>query len=195
MKQDNPKIDWKAKFAKEQILTIPNLLSFFRIALIPFIIWLYCIEQPFWALALIVLSGITDVVDGFIARKFNMITDIGKALDPIADKLTQGVIMIALLANFPFMWIPLVIMIIKEGTAFTLRFIVFKRTEKVDSAEWHGKLTTVVLYLIMALHMVWFKIPPTVSTICILVASALMVLSFILYTMDTVRILKENKNK
>ena len=195
MKEQSPKIDWRSKFTKDQIFTIPNLLSFFRIVLIPFIIWLYCIEQPFWALALIIVSGITDVVDGFIARKFNMVTDFGKAIDPITDKLTQGIILIALLTRFPFMWVPLGIMVVKEATAFTLRFIIFKKTEKVDSAEWHGKLNTIVLYLVMTLHIVWYEIPATISTVCILISTAIMVLSFVLYTVETVMILKKNSQK
>ncbi len=193
MSDQNPKIDWKAKFAKDQILTIPNLLSFFRIFLIPFIVWMYFIEQPYWALALVVLSGVTDVVDGYVARTFNMVTDIGKALDPIADKVTQGVIMIALIVHFPLMWIPVAIMLVKEALAFTLRFIAFKKTQEVHSAEWHGKLTTVVLYLIIVLHIVWPGIVefPIVSTICISVASTLMVMSCILYTLDTVKLMQK----
>ncbi len=193
MKDQEPKIDWRAKFAKDQIFTIPNLLSFFRIALIFFIVWLYFTNHPYWALAFVVLSAITDVVDGFIARKFNMTTDFGKALDPIADKLTQGVIMIALIARFPLMWLPLVIMIVKEILAFALRFIAFKKTQEVHSAEWHGKLTTVVLYLVMALHMVWAEIPALVSTVCILAATALMILSCILYTIDTLLLMKKGR--
>ena len=139
--------------------------------------------------------GITDVIDGFIARKFNMITDFGKFVDPVADKLTQGIVMICLALRFPWMWLPIGIMIVKEATAFILRFIAFKKTEEVKSAEWHGKLTTVVLYLIMALHIVWYNIPRTVSTICIFVATALMILSFVLYTVDTALILKKNSQK
>ncbi len=191
MKEQDPKIDWKAKFAKDQLFTIPNLLSYFRIVLIPFIVWMYLIEQPYWALALVVLSGITDIVDGYVARKFNMVTDFGKALDPLADKVTQGVIMIALIFNHPLMWMPVVIMIVKEALAFTLRFIAFKKTQEVHSAAWHGKLTTVVLYLTIVLHIVWVEITALVSHICIIVASALMVFSCILYTIETVKLMQK----
>lgn len=190
MKRSNNHVDWASKFTKDQILTIPNLLSFFRIALIPIIVWLYCMEHPYWALAVIVLSGITDVIDGYIARKYNMVTDFGKAIDPIADKLTQGVMLICLLARFPWMWLPLGIMIVKEGTSFTLRMLVFTRTENVSGAVWHGKLCTVLLYAIMALHTVWYTIPFTVSLISILLVSALMVYSFVRYTLELAPIIK-----
>ena len=127
MKEQTPKIDWRAKFAKDQIFTIPNILSFFRIALIPIIVWLYLTNHPVWALIVIILSGITDVIDGFIARKFNMITDFGKFVDPVADKLTQGIVMICLALRFPWMWLPIGIMLVKEATAFILRLIVFRK--------------------------------------------------------------------
>lgn len=196
MKEQPPKIDWRSKFTKEQLFTIPNILSYFRLALIPVIVCLYFTNHPIWALVVIILSGLTDVVDGFIARKFNMITDFGKFIDPVADKLTQGIVMICLALRFPWMWLPIGIMLVKEITAFVLRLIVFKKTEQVKSAEWHGKLTTVVLYLIMALHIVWTDIPTeTVSKICILIASALMLLSCVLYTVSNALILKKNAEK
>ena len=74
---------------KGKIITIPNLLSLFRILLIPIIVWLYCVEKKYELTILVLLiSGASDIIDGFIARRFNMISDIGKALDPIVDKLT-----------------------------------------------------------------------------------------------------------
>lgn len=192
MEQQKSKIEWRAKFTKQQIFTIPNILSFFRIALIPLIIWLYCAKQsPEWTLVVIVLSGVTDVVDGFIARRFHMVTDFGKAIDPIADKLTQIALLVCLLTRFPLMWLLLGLMFVKETVAFVLRLLVFKKTEEVHSAEWHGKLNTVVLYVIMSLHIIWYTIPPLVSTISILFSSAIMALSFILYTTTIALLLKK----
>ncbi|MBQ7323198.1 MAG: CDP-alcohol phosphatidyltransferase family protein [Clostridia bacterium] len=191
MNQQNPKIDWRAKLSKDQILTIPNLLSFFRIALIPIIAWLYCTEHPYWALSVVILSGLTDLADGYIARKYNMITDFGKMIDTIADKLTQGVVLICLLTHFPWMWLPLGIMILKESFSLSLRLIVFKKTELVTSAVWHGKLCTCLLYFIMALHIVWPTIPSLPSLISIFVVSAVMIYSFIRYTIDGINIIRQ----
>ena len=73
-----------------RILTIPNILSVMRIVMIPFIVLSYCDGKIYLSAILIVLSGITDVVDGFIARHFHMESAVGKALDPIADKLTMA---------------------------------------------------------------------------------------------------------
>ena len=72
------------------ILTIPNILSFSRICMIPWFMWVYLARGDSLSAALILLlSGVTDCLDGFIARRFNMISNLGKALDPLADKLTQ----------------------------------------------------------------------------------------------------------
>ena len=97
---------------KDKILTIPNILSFFRICLIPVIVWLYIGKEDYsLTLIILILSGFTDVVDGIIARKCNMISDFGKAFDPIADKLTQAAMLCCLVVRFQHMMIPLVMLV------------------------------------------------------------------------------------
>ena len=87
----------KIRFTKEDILTIPNLLSLIRLLLVPLIAWLnWGAKNYIMAGVVVVISALTDVADGFIARKFNMISDLGKILDPIADKLTQAMTMLCL---------------------------------------------------------------------------------------------------
>ena len=128
----------RSKLTKDQIITIPNILSFFRLALIPVIVWLYVLrDSRLWTTVVILISGLTDIIDGFIARKFNMTSDFGKAIDPLADKLTQLAVLCCLIIDFPLIGLPVTVMIIKEIGAFVLRLIVFKKTERVDSAAWH----------------------------------------------------------
>ena len=93
---------------KHKIITIPNILSFFRLLLIPVIVWLYIVKKdPIWTMAVLALSGITDIVDGIIARKCNMVSDFGKAFDPVADKLTQIAMLFCLVSRFRWMLLPL----------------------------------------------------------------------------------------
>ena len=100
---------------KENILTIPNLLSLIRILLIPLIIWLYCAQKAYMhTFIVIAISGFTDIIDGKIARKFDMVSDVGKVLDPIADKLTQAALVICLIARYPWMWALLALFAVKE---------------------------------------------------------------------------------
>lgn len=178
---------------KNKILTVPNVLSFFRLCLIPIIVWLYISKEDyFWTLMVLLLSGLTDVVDGIIARKCNMISDFGKAFDPIADKLTQAAMLCCLVVRFKYMLIPLGMLVIKEVVTGITALISIKKTEQVEGAVWHGKLTTVVLYLMMAVHLVWFNIPTTVSLIMVGVCIGIMIMSFIMYS---VRNIKAIKNK
>ena len=181
-----------------KIVTIPNLLSLFRLILIPFILWAYCYEGSYALTALlVVLSGITDVVDGFVARRFNMVSDFGKALDPIADKLTQIAMLFCLVTRFPLILLPLIIIIVKETSSFVLRAIVIYKTDAVEGAVWHGKVNTVILYAVMFLHIVWYDIPIQISAVCVAVACGMMVLSYILYSIDGIRqlVALRRKNK
>ena len=175
---------------RKQIFTIPNLLSFLRLCMIPLIIWLYCAQKNYVLTAVVlVLSGITDTIDGFIARRFNMVTDIGKALDPIADKLTQASVMFCLLTRFQMMLIPLLLLIFKELCNGIMSLVVIKKTGKVCGADWHGKVCTWLLYAMMFLHIVWFDIPREWSTVFISICVIMMTVSFGLYMIRNYKML------
>ena len=166
---------------RKQIFTIPNLLSFLRLCMIPLIIWLYCAQKNYVLTAVVlVLSGLTDTIDGFIARRFNMVTDLGKALDPIADKLTQASVMFCLLTRFRMMLVPLLLLIFKEVCNGIMSLFVIKKTGKVCGADWHGKVCTWLLYAMMFLHIVWFDIPRQWSPALISICVIMMTVSFAL---------------
>lgn len=165
-----------------KIITIPNVLSFFRLALIPVIIWMYIVKGEYLLTAgLIVLSGLTDVIDGFIARRFNMISALGKALDPVADKLTQCAMLVCLLFRFPLMLLPLGLLVIKELFNGITGLMIIKQSGKVYSALWHGKAATVLLYVLMLTHVLWTDIPQALSEMLILTTISMMIISFIMY--------------
>ena len=179
---------------KDKIITIPNMLSLFRLLLIPVIIWLYIVRQDFvWTTVVLTLSGITDIVDGIIARKCHMISDFGKAFDPVADKLTQIAMLLCLVSRFRWMLLPLCVMVLKEVTAAILGLLVIRRTGKVDGAVWHGKATTVLLYSMMIIHLIWYRIPGTVSGILIGAATAMTLLSAFLYSKENLGKLRSGR--
>ena len=181
----------QANDRSHRIATIPNLMSLFRLLLIPALIWLYCVKKNDAATtAVLVLSGLTDVADGFIARRFNMVSELGKALDPAADKLTQAAMLYCLLSRFCGFWLLLALLVVKESINAVTQLIVARKAGHVLGAEWHGKLSTVMLYAIMILHLVWGSIPGPVSDICIGACAAIMVLSLVLYSIRNVRILR-----
>lgn len=178
----------------DKIFTIPNLLSFFRICLIPLFVWLYCIRRNYPATALVLfLSGLTDMVDGYIARHFHMISNLGKALDPVADKLTQAAMLLCLFTHFPLMILPFILLAIKEIFAAVTGIMVIKRTGNVHGADWHGKASTCLLYIMMIVHVIWYDMPFAVSTTLILICVSMMSVSFLLYGIKNVRVLRSHR--
>ena len=180
--------------SQSRILTIPNLLSFFRLCLIPVFMWLYCVEKNYlWTGIILILSGLTDTVDGIIARKFNMISDLGKVLDPIADKLTQAAMLFCLLTRFPLMIAPLALMVVKEFFMGVTGLLVIRKTGEVFGADWHGKVNTWLLYAMMILHVFWYNIPDTVSRVLIGICVIMMLISLVLYGRHNLKALKETE--
>lgn len=167
---------------KVRIFTIPNIMSMFRICLIPLFIYFYLNSKDAEAFAVLVLSGFTDVCDGFIARRFNMISAVGKALDPISDKLTQVAMLYCLLKRFNAMRVPFLLMIVKEVFSGIVALVAIRRTGEVHGADWHGKATTVSLYTMMSLHILWPSMPPVLSNMLVGACVILMVLSLVLYS-------------
>ena len=181
---------------EDRIWTIPNILSIFRMVLIPVFVWTYCGLKNDLATALVLLlSGISDTADGIIARRFNMITTLGKAIDPVADKLTQIAMLLCLLTRFPSLIILLALLLIKEITGGVMSLLILKRRKLVLPADWHGKFTTFLLYATMLLHLLWGSIPESVSNASIAVCSAVTLMSFVLYFIRNFRALSRSVGK
>lgn len=170
------------RFSKNAILTIPNLISLFRILLIPLIIWLYCGKKQYTAtIAVIAISGASDIIDGKIARRFHMVSDVGKVLDPIADKLTQATLVICLTARYPWMWALLAIFAVKECLMLLWGYLTLKSTDTINSAKWYGKLSTVVLYAVMMILILFVDIPEAGAKALMLLCGGVMLLSLVMY--------------
>lgn len=174
-----------------KLLTIPNILSLIRILLIPLFCWLYLGENEYRIAAGVwVLSGITDAADGFIARHWNMISNFGKAFDPIADKLTQAAMLLCLLSRFPHMLWLFLLLAVKEITMGITSLIAIRKTGKVIGSSWHGKIMTALLYASMLLHLLWAEIPQSLSKGIILLCVCAMATSFVLYLIRNIKWLR-----
>lgn len=181
---------------KNKIITIPNMLSLFRLLLIPVIVWLYVFRRDYLCTTVVLtLSGITDIVDGIIARKFHMISDFGKAFDPVADKLTQIATLFCLVTRFRWMLLPLIILVVKEIFAAVTGLLVIRKTGNVLGALWHGKAVTVSLYSMMLIHLLWIQIPSAVSGILISVCTVMVLLSAVLYGIRNLNILLNREQR
>ena len=140
-------------------LTIPNLLSVIRILLIPVFVVLFVKGYPLWALLVLGISGLTDLFDGKIARKFNQISELGKLLDPIADKITQIAVVIVLFIKFSqadspalkaFSWV-FILFIAKELLMLGFGSFMLSIGLKPTAAEIYGKVSTFFFYGAMIL--------------------------------------------
>lgn len=186
----------KTKDTQNRIVTIPNLLSTFRLLLIPVMIWLYCVKENYeWTMYILMLSWITDIADGFIARQFHMVSNVGKVLDPIADKLTQAAMLFCLITRFRLMLVLLILFVLKEAFMGITGLLVIKKTGKVTGAKWHGKIVTGLLYVTMITHVIWYDISVQTSNILIIGCIFIMMVSLVLYGMDNIRILKAEYQK
>lgn len=138
--------DWK-----KEIFSIPNLLSMFRLILIPIYVIIYLNareDSHYWIAGMILaVSCMTDMIDGKIARHFNMITNVGKLLDPIADKATQCAVTVCLTLKYPAMVPVLVLFLAKEFFQLFAAIINYRRGKALNGALLSGKICTTVLFV------------------------------------------------
>ncbi|MCI1966895.1 MAG: CDP-alcohol phosphatidyltransferase family protein [Oscillospiraceae bacterium] len=127
---------------------IPNTLSILRILLIiPFVIY-YTNDQILKAAVVLVLSGLTDMLDGTIARKYHQITELGQMLDPLSDKMTQGAVAICLAVKQPILIPFLAVFVIKEALMVIAGiFLIGKKKKRPGGSMWFGKTATVLFYI------------------------------------------------
>lgn len=166
---------------------IPNILTTVRLILIP--IFAYCMlgtNNFYLAAGIFVLSGLTDVVDGYIARHFNMITNFGKVYDPFVDKLMQitAVVCLVIVEIIP-VWL-LTIVIVKEVSMIITGGILYLK-KIVVSSNWYGKVATIVFYAAVLIMIIWKNIPKFAETTVFVAMIAVMVFAGAFYIVDTIR--------
>ena len=168
---------WKA-----EIITVPNLLSLCRIALIPVYlsVYLHAREQRQYLLAgtILAVSCATDLADGIIARKFHMITDLGKILDPLADKLTQFALILSLSARYRGLYPVLCLFLAKELFQCGALLFFAQKGKALPGALFAGKLCTTVLFVSLILLVIFPQIHPRECWFLTLTNTAFLLYSF-----------------
>ena len=181
-------------FRKEQVFTIPNLLSLLRLLMIPVIIWLYCEKEDAIAAAvMIMVSGLTDVADGMIARRFHLVSDLGKLLDPVADKLTLAALIFCLISRYEWMLWVLLLYAAKEIITGISGLLVIQKKDVVNSSQWFGKLSTLVLYAVLFLLFLFPDISMVWAMAMMLLCAAVQVLSMVKYLLFHWKLLRNKK--
>ncbi len=192
--------------------TIPNLLSVIRILLIPVFGYLFYNDMKVEAVVVLALSGLSDMLDGKIARRFNQISALGKVLDPVADKLTQITIAVMLFIDFKnaddklinaFGWVFLVFLI-KEAVMIIGGLVMLLMNIRPGAAEIWGKLATLVFYVGMVIiiavgpeigalnSIIGFELPAAVTGVIVVISAIMTIVAFLSYMPETFRQFKEH---
>lgn len=138
---------------KKYFKYVPNILTIIRFCFVPIIITLLANGNYIGAIVTFSLSGLTDILDGTIARKYNFITDFGKLMDPLADKITQlSMLCMLTIKNIIPLWI-IVVVAIKEFLMVCGASFLYGK-EMVVSSRWYGKLATVLFYIAIVISLV-----------------------------------------
>ena len=174
---------------KEQICTVPNLMSLFRILLVPFLLYFYLHRHYRLTAALVLVSGVTDILDGAVARHFHMVSDFGKMLDPIGDKLTHAALLVCLLTRYRFIWGVLLLLAVKETVMLVLGSLAVRRSDTVQSARWYGKLCTAVLESILFLLILFPDTPEELVRLGMGVCCGIMLFSLLMYVVFWLRLI------
>lgn len=172
--------DWK-----RELFSIPNLLSFFRLVLIPVYAYIYLnatqTYQYFIAGSIMAVSCLTDMIDGKIARHFNMITTLGKILDPVADKVTQFTLTLCLSLKYPVLLPVLSLFVVKEGFQLIAGLFFWRKGRMLPGALMAGKVCTTVLFISLIALVLFPNMNPAAVSIIALVDSVFLFISFINY--------------
>ncbi|MBQ9673054.1 MAG: CDP-alcohol phosphatidyltransferase family protein [Ruminococcus sp.] len=199
MKEERKRID---KIVKERVdttdlITVPNILSFMRILLIiPFAI-LFLNDNYIWSTIMIVISGLSDCVDGLIARSLHQVSEFGKILDPIADKLTLLSVGICICIKIPEVITVMVILIIKDLLMLAGATSLLKRGIRPPQARWYGKLGTILFYISVGIT-VFMKIIdyniPYLSVTLLSITAAAMIFALFKYFVVFLDLLQNSNN-
>lgn len=195
------------KISFSDIKKIPNILTVLRILLIPLFVYVFLWENShanipdaegsgyMIAAGIIIISGITDAADGFIARKFDMITDLGKIIDPFADKLTQAAVVVCLIFRYNEIWQAVtalfVLIFIKEITMLAMGIVFLKKGQDLGGARWFGKLATIVFYVLVIVLIGAPSLSTAAALVMVSVMAFFVALSFVLYIREYYRLWKK----
>ena len=172
--------DWK-----REVFTIPNMLSLFRLLLIPVysVIYLNARDSKdfFLAASILAISCLTDLIDGKIARHFDMISNVGKILDPLADKLTQLSLTVCLSVRYPVLRGVLILFVIKELFQVTAFYVMFRRGKVLPGALLAGKICTTVLFVSFIILILMPSLPLNIATAIAIIDAAFLANAFINY--------------
>ena len=170
---------------KKDLFTIPNLLSLFRLVLIPVYVTIYLnateSKDYYIAAGILAVSCLTDLIDGKIARRFNMISNTGRILDPLADKCTQFSLIVCLCFKYPLLWILAAFFFVKEIFQLAAGYLLLRKGKILSGALMAGKISTTVLFISLTLMILVPEMDETAAYIIAAINGVFLLISFISY--------------
>ena len=177
----------RVKNWKKEVFTIPNVLSMIRLALIPLYIYIYLNAKTdahyYISAGILAVSCLTDLIDGQIARRYNMISALGKMLDPFADKATQFtlIICLAIRRNLLLLWLLIGLFVAKEGFQLIAGTMILRKGKILAGAVLPGKICTAVLFISLVVMIMLPRLSDNIINIMIIIDSVFMLISFAAY--------------
>ena len=183
----------------KEIFSIPNILSYIRIVLIPVFCYIYITAEDntdyVKAFLIIAVSSITDFLDGKIARKFDMVTELGKIIDPVSDKLNHAAFALCLAFKYTLMRVLIVLMLVKEGYMAYMGIRDLKKGKMMNGAMWYGKVCTAGMFIGFLILLLFYNMPLIVANCIIITMMILMLFAFGKYIIFYNRISRDVGNK
>lgn len=180
----------------EVLVNIPNILSVFRLGLVPVFVSVYFSgtdTSHVYATGVYVLAAFTDFLDGRIARKYNLVSKLGRILDPLGDKImTFAVLLCITIDKLVPAW-AVVVFIVKEGLMAIGGVLVYRKITDMPPANYIGKSATVVFVVVCALLMLIDDIPKAYATAMISVAIIVMLAAFVSYLVRYIKLMQSMK--
>ena len=174
-------------------LNLPNILSIIRLLMVGVLIWFFTKGMLIAAFITYVLASFTDALDGYIARKYDLITPLGKLLDPLADKLMLITVLSCMyFAGFLPLWI-LIVILLKEFVQIVGGFFLFHKKDTVVQANIFGKLTT-VFFSISVVLLFWHDYVVPVDKYALIFTVVFAVFALVQYFIKYIKAVKESEN-
>lgn len=188
----------KFKFEIGDLFKLPNILCYLRILMVPLFLYIYFTADVstdyYLATFIVMVSGLTDFLDGQIARRCNMVTDLGRIIDPVADKLMQLAMLVALTFQIKYMYLLVILLVVKEVVTSIMGCVIMSNMHRrLNGAKWYGKVCTATLYVVMLVLVAFPGVNISIKNILLIICAAGLALSFVMYVRIYIIMILDNK--
>lgn len=180
---------------KEDLFKIPNLLCYLRILMVPLFIYLFLTECYWQSAVVVLLAAGTDILDGYIARHYNMTTDWGKFIDPVADKMMQFSMLILTIFKIKWVLILVICFTVKELILLVVGIYIYHNDYNLNGSNWAGKLCTVVMDTVLLIFIAFDGIPDALAIVLVMLVIVVLLISFIVYLSQYKKLYDEHIKK